>query len=43
MTNFATEDMKENIRAMFVYVATKYRIVGKRSNILNRIFIPSLQ
>ena len=38
--------MKENIQAIFVYIAAIYRIARKRSNIhnfyTNRIFVPSL-
>ena len=34
-SDFAAEDMKENIQAMFIYLAADFRIS-------NRIFVPSL-
>ena len=36
-TDFAVEDMMENFRALLVYIAANFRIVGKYSKFLIRI------
>ena len=43
-TDFAVEDMKENIRVILIYIGANYRIARKRLEISNKnkIFIPSL-